>query len=189
MELTRVLSPIVRRVRTMISRGLITRVNESTKAQSLQLQGIDEEVLDKVERFGEFGFASYPCDGSEAIVLAPQGTRALAVVVAVEDRRYRPRDLAEGECELYTKNGTRVKCKISGLIELGTSPTDFVALAPAVKAEIQKVLTYAQGIASAISGGVPVPNDGGAALKSSIVAALPTAPSLVDPAATEVKAK
>lgn len=66
---------------------------------------------------------------------------------------------------------------------------DKVALAPATKDEIQKVLDYAQGIATAIQGGVVVAQDGGANLKSTIVAALPTVPELEEPAAENVSAK
>lgn len=67
--------------------------------------------------------------------------------------------------------------------------TDKVALAPATKTEIQKVLDYAQGIATAIQAGVPVPNDGGANLKATIIAALPLVPTLDEPAAEQVSAK
>lgn len=66
---------------------------------------------------------------------------------------------------------------------------DKVALAPATKDEIQKVLDYANGIATAINAGVATPQDGGAGLKSTIVAALPTLPTLNEPAAEKVKAK
>lgn len=67
--------------------------------------------------------------------------------------------------------------------------TDKVALAPATKDEIQKALDYAEGIASAIQAGVPTPQDGGAGLKGTIVAALPVKPTLNEPAAENVSAK
>jgi hypothetical protein len=67
--------------------------------------------------------------------------------------------------------------------------SDKVALAPATKDEIQKALDYADGIASAIKAGAVVAQDGGASLKSSIVAALPVKPTLNAPAAEKVSAK
>lgn len=66
---------------------------------------------------------------------------------------------------------------------------DKVALAPAVKDEIQKVLDYAEGIATAIQGGVATPQDGGAGLKGTIVALLPVKPTINEPAAENVSAK
>jgi phage baseplate assembly protein gpV len=67
--------------------------------------------------------------------------------------------------------------------------SDKVALAPAVKTEIQKALDYADGIVTAIKAGLPVAQDGGANLKATIVAALPVKPSLSEPAAENVSAK
>lgn len=80
---------------------------------------------------------------------------------------------------------------VSDDLRLGTSDaSDKVALAPATKTEIQKVLDYSKSIVDAIKVGVTVPNDGGASLKSTIVAALPiTPPTLAEPAAEKVSAK
>lgn len=67
--------------------------------------------------------------------------------------------------------------------------TKKIALADASKTQIESVLTYAQGIAAAIEAGVPVPNDGGASLKATMIAALPVAPTITAPAAENVSAK
>lgn len=67
--------------------------------------------------------------------------------------------------------------------------TDKVALAPATKTEIQKVLDYAKGIKTALQAGVPVANDGGAGLKTSVLAAWPAPPTLAEPGAEKVSAK
>ena len=67
--------------------------------------------------------------------------------------------------------------------------SDKVALAPATKTQINRVLDYAKGIATAIQAGVPTPQDGGANLKTTIVAALPVAPTIDEPAASKVSAK
>jgi phage baseplate assembly protein V len=178
MDLTRSLAPIVRRLRGMVSRAVVDRVTDTTKLQTVQTQGLDGEVLDRVERFGEFGFASHPLVGSEAILLSPSGTRALAVVVAVDDRRYRPTDLAEGECCLYTTSGTRVKCKADGKIELGTSPTSYVALATLVNQRFEAIEQWL--LAHAHAGVTPGSGTSGVA---------PGAPVGSSCAASEVKAK
>lgn len=83
------------------------------------------------------------------------------------------------------------RAMVSDDLRLGTSDAaDKVALAPATKTEIQKAVDYAKSIVTAIQNGVTVPNDGGASLKATIVAALPIAPpTLSEPAATKVSAK
>lgn len=74
-------------------------------------------------------------------------------------------------------------------LRLGTAAADKkIALADKAKDEAQKVLDYAQGIATAIQAGVVVAQDGGASLKATIVAALPTPPTLSAPAAEHVSA-
>lgn len=79
---------------------------------------------------------------------------------------------------------------VSDDLRLGAADaSDKIALAPATKDEIQKVLDYADGIATAIKTGVTVPNDGGASLKATIVAALPIKPTVNAPAAEKVSAK
>lgn len=79
---------------------------------------------------------------------------------------------------------------VSDDLRLGAADADKkVALSAAVKDEITKVLDYADGIATAIKGGSPTPQDGGAGLKSSMVAALPVRPTLIEPKAEKVSAK
>jgi hypothetical protein len=53
------------------------------------------EVRDKAERFQDYGFTSNPKRGAEAIVLFPGGQRAHAIIIAVDDRRYRKTGLEE----------------------------------------------------------------------------------------------
>ena len=185
----KIAAPVERRVRLMVSRAVVTLVDDSLRLQGLQVQLLAGEVRDGVERVQQYGFTSRPLPGAEGVFLAAGGSRDHGLVVAVDDRRYRPRVLAEGECALYTHEGVLVRCKQNKVVELGPDPTDAIALAPATKSEIQKVLTYAQGIASAIQAGVPTPQDGGANLKTTIVADLPAPPTLTEPAATKVKAK
>lgn len=75
-------------------------------------------------------------------------------------------------------------------VRLGSADaTDAVALAPAVKTEIQKVLDYAKGIKTAVQAGVVVANDGGASLKTTVLAAWPLPPTIDEPGAEKVVAE
>ena len=64
---------------------------------------------------------------------------------------------------------------------------DFVALAQKVDDAISALKTYADGIKSAISAGTPTPNDGGAAMRTAQVAAMPSSPSITSVAASDVE--
>lgn len=126
------LRPLRRKIRKMLSRAVIKAVDDSLKAQGLQITLYADEVREDVERFQEYGFTSVPVEGAEAICLSLGGERDHPVVVATEDRRYRPKDLSEGDVAIYElDNGVRVYLERStGIVHLGggTSAAELVAL-------------------------------------------------------------
>ncbi len=154
--ISKLIAPLQRRVRLMVARAVVELVDDSKKMQSLQISiRADEERAD-VERFQQYGITSVPKAGAEALVLMVGGSTDHPVVIAVDDRRYRPKGLQEGEVALYTlADAVRVLCKADGKIELGTSPTQYAALANLVKAELDKIqTTLLSGTVSAAPGPV-----------------------------------
>lgn len=131
-DVTRILAPTVRRVASMIQRAVVTLVDDSTKAQTLQVKGLGGVVLDQVEHMQPYGLSAYPFASAEAVLVKTAGG---TIAVVVGDRRYRAK-LAEGEVALYTDEGTMVACKRGEIVELGKAPTDAIALASLVKQEI-----------------------------------------------------
>ena len=78
-----------------------------------------------------YGLTSHPPKGAEALLVALGGQRQHAVVIAVEDRRYRVTDLGEGEVALYTmENGEdgahRVHLKEGRIVELHAGGSSIV---------------------------------------------------------------
>lgn len=67
-------------------------------AQGTLLAG---EEADGLEAFQEFGFASRPQAGAEAVVIFQGGNRAHGYVVGTEDPRWRPQGLQPGEVVIY----------------------------------------------------------------------------------------
>ncbi len=141
----KITAPTQRRVRLMVARAILELVDDSKKLQSLQISVRKDELRDDVERFQQFGFSSVPEAGAEAIVLHVGGGSDHPVVIAVDDRRYRPLDLAEGETCLYTiEDGKRVYCKSNGEVHLGADDENlgsdnWVALAKLVKDELSAI--------------------------------------------------
>ena len=138
----KLMAPVQRRVRLMVARAIVELVDDSKKMQSLQISIRQDELRDDVEHFQPHGFSSVPEDGAEAIVLHVGGGADHPVVIAVDDRRYRPRDLNEGEaCIWTTQDGKRFYAKDDGEVHIGADDEDLsddqlVALAKLVKDEI-----------------------------------------------------
>ncbi|MEJ1402583.1 MAG: phage baseplate assembly protein V [Candidatus Sedimenticola sp. (ex Thyasira tokunagai)] len=101
----RLLAPLTRRLRIMVSRAVINLVNDGQGLQEVQLTLLAGEEADGVERIQEYGFTSAPKAGAEAVALAVAGSRAHTVVIATDDRRYRLKGLASGEVALYDDKG------------------------------------------------------------------------------------
>ncbi len=102
MNLSKVLAPIKRRIQLLIGRAIVAMVDNSEGTQRLQLTVLADEIADNVEHFEEYGFTSYSQDGGEGVVGFLGGNRDHGIVLCVNDRRYRPTDLSQGETAMYT---------------------------------------------------------------------------------------
>lgn len=116
----RILAPLRRRLAHLVSRAVVTLVNDAAKMQTLQLGLLADETLDGAEHWQPYGFTYKPHTGAEALVLAVGGHRAHSVVIACADRRYRLTGLADGEVALYTDEGDRFHFKRGRSIEVET---------------------------------------------------------------------
>lgn len=106
------------RLRLLVSRAVVALVNDAAKLQGVQITLLDDEARSEVERFQQYGFTSVPLEGAEAIALAVGGSRSHMVVLAVDDRRYRKKDLQPGEVALYSDEGDYVLFKRGRIVEV-----------------------------------------------------------------------
>jgi phage baseplate assembly protein V len=117
--LSRVLEPLARRLRLLVGRARLLRVDDAQPLQQLQLGMLADETGDRVPRMQHYGLTSHPLVASaEAIVLAVGGARTGLVAVAVDDPAHRPRGLAAGEVMLYTDEGDRIHLKRGRVVEV-----------------------------------------------------------------------
>lgn len=114
------------RLRLAISRAVVTLAADDKKLQELQVTLLADEARGVVERFQQYGFTSVPLEGAEAIALSVAGSRAHMVVVAVDDRRYRFKDLKPGESCVYNQHGDRVHVREDGTIDVVARTKVFV---------------------------------------------------------------
>lgn len=127
--LHRLLAPLHRVMQQMVARAVVSLVDDSAKLQALQVELLEDEVRDEVEHFQPYGFSSHPHPGAEAIAACVSGNRDHAVVLVVDDRRYRLKPLVQGEVALYTDQGDKIVLKRGGTIEV-TASTKLRVVAP-----------------------------------------------------------
>ena len=106
----------------MVGRAVLSAAaNDSTKLQTLQISALADETLEGLERFQNYGFTSVPFKGAEAVVVFPQGNRDHGIVIAVDDRRYRLKGMANGEVAMYTDEGHYVQIKRGGVVAVNAT--------------------------------------------------------------------
>lgn len=109
MSLERMIAPLRRRILSMVTRGIIRAVTDSGSIQKLQVSLLADELVDGVDRVQEYGFTSRPIPGGEVVAVFIGGNRDHGVVIASDDRRSRPTDLAEGEAAVYSSGKYQVR--------------------------------------------------------------------------------
>lgn len=117
--LDRLLAPLRRRVALMVGRAIVTLVDDAAKLQGLQVTLLADELRDHVEHFQPYGLTAHPHPGAEAIAVCVAGSRDHAVVIALDDRRYRLTGLAQGEVALYDDLGQSVHLTRAGIVVRG----------------------------------------------------------------------
>ncbi len=128
----RLTAPILRRIRLMVTRGVVNLVDSAQLMQLLQVQALSGEVLDGVEHFEPYGFTSRASAGAEAVLLSIGGRRAQTIAVIVADRRYRKTGLAPGELALHNHLGDYILIKQDRSIEV-VAGTKVKVTAPTVE--------------------------------------------------------
>jgi phage baseplate assembly protein V len=117
-DLAKVFNSIKVKIACLLSRAVVTLVDDSKKMQELQLSILEGETRGGIERVQNYGFTSVPLPGAEAVTLFVGGHRDHGLAVAVDDRRYRLTGLQEGEVALYHKDGAKILLKSDGTVEV-----------------------------------------------------------------------
>ena len=105
--------PLMRRLRALASRALIARVDDGGKLQQVQISVMAGERLDGVQRLQYFGHSAVPPAGSTCLLVSIAGSRTHCIVIGGEHES-RPRDLEEGESQVYNSEGDHIWLKTSG---------------------------------------------------------------------------
>lgn len=111
---------LVALIRATLSRGVVRRVNDSRKLQTVQLE-VGPGELQELEHVHPYGFTSRAFPGAEGVAAFMQANRDHGIVLVVADRRYRLTALEEGEVAIHDDQGQTVHLKRGGIAV--SSPT------------------------------------------------------------------
>jgi len=114
----RLIARLATRLRLLVARAVVRAVNDAGGLQRMTVDALPGEALRDVPRFQGYGITSHPLQGSEAVLVAVGGARAHLAAVAVDDRRYRPRDLEPGELVLYTDEGVAIELRRNRVVRV-----------------------------------------------------------------------
>lgn len=102
-------------LKNLLSRATVKLVNAKTKLQTLQLGLLFGELKGDVEHFEPYGFTAHPNPGAEALAAFFGGDRSHGIVVTVADRRFRLKELKQGEVALYDDLGQKIVLTRDGI--------------------------------------------------------------------------
>ena len=114
--INQVISPVRNRVMMLVSRGLLELVKDSNGIQLVKVNLLAGEARDNVERFQQYGLTSNPQPGAECIAIFQGGNREAGIIISIDDRRFRLKNLADGEVALYTDEGDKLHFKRNSTI-------------------------------------------------------------------------
>lgn len=117
-DFNRLIQPVKDRIMLMAARGVLKKTNDAGGLQTAQVGLLEDELRDKLERAQDYGFTSNPLPGAEATVLFLGGNRDHGIIIKMDDRRFRLKNLKGGEVALYTDEGDFIHFKRDRNIEV-----------------------------------------------------------------------
>ena len=120
--LSKLISPIKRRIQLLLTRGVVKLIKSDLMMQELQIKTLGT-TLDNVEHFEPYGFTSHPQTDAEALLASLGGSRGHTVALCVADRRFRIKNMAQGEVAIYTDEGDFIHFKRNNIIDINSADT------------------------------------------------------------------
>lgn len=201
------ISQLVQKIKNIFCTGKLSKRNDDG---SIQIKTTYGRVIEATEAF-PYGFITKAEVGAVTVLCAGGSLDAVKVfpVESIEDAP----ELTDGDTAIYSAGGSFIVCRNDGTIELNAKDSDasFIVCqkdgtielngkdsgglikVKELKKQLATMSARIDSIITAINSAVPVPQDGGAALKTSmatllpsLVTPLPEVDDTTDPKSTEV---
>lgn len=117
----RAIKPLQNKVMMLVGRCVLLATNDTEGVQKIKASVMAGEIMENVERFQNYGLSSNVPSGAEGVIVFPLGNREHGICIALENRKFRLKDLKEGEVALYTDEGDTIIFKRGGKIEVNAS--------------------------------------------------------------------
>jgi len=134
----KMIEPVKRAIQLSIGRAVLATVTDSTGIQEVKLQLFAGEVKE-MERFQNYGFTSVPLATAEGICVFVSGNREHGICLAIEDRKFRLKDLGSGSVAIYDASGTKIVLTNDGEIEINGASQININSATKVKVDAPAV--------------------------------------------------
>jgi len=115
------LQPIQNRLLMIVGRAVLEATKDDEGIQRIKVQLFAGENRDGVERFQNYGLTSHVPPGGECVIVFPGGNRDHGLAISCENRKFRLKNLDEGEVALYTDEGDFIKLRRDNVIEISGS--------------------------------------------------------------------
>ena len=159
----------LQKMRLMVARGIVKLVQDSG-LQLMQLDLLDEETRDGVERVQNYGHRGHPPQGSTVATVAVAGSRDHLVVVACEHPDHVP-PLESGESAMYAMFGQLFKMDKEGNVTLVCKDFNIQASGNVTAAAAGNYTATAGGnLGISARGGMSMHGEGGASLTGGLQA-------------------
>ncbi len=112
------LRKLTRKIARKVLRCILVLSYDDKGIQRVQTKTLAGDLFE-VPRLQEYGFTSRPHEGAEGVLLMFDESNGL--VLGVDDKRYRLKNLAHGEVALYDDEGTTIHIKRGGNIQVVAS--------------------------------------------------------------------
>ncbi len=109
------LRKLARNIARKVLRCIVVLSYDDRGIQGVQAKTLAGDLFE-VPRLQEYGFTSRPHQGAEGVLLMFDESNAL--VLGVDDKRYRLKNLEHGEVALYDDEGTTIHIKRGGNIQV-----------------------------------------------------------------------
>jgi phage gp45-like len=127
----KLMEPYARRILLMITRGVFLSTYQKGGRTYAKARSLDGEILEDIEVFQQYGFASRPKSGADGILGSITGDRSHTAFLGSEDKRYQP-EHENGESITYTwldktSGGHRIHLKNDRSIQMQCAELRIVA--------------------------------------------------------------
>lgn len=141
-DIFRILAPIKNKIYLIIGRAILSAVKNDTKTATVQVKGLDGEVITDMEYMSPYGFEAMPSEG-QVVCIFINGNRDQGMAILLHNREERPQDLSTDEVKVWSKYNNFMKLNSAGEVNTEASSGAYVKENNSGEVEVNGNVDYA----------------------------------------------